>query len=130
MERGGDDGLEVFDAELGAAEGLGERLAEELGAVAGEFGLGCGVEVAGVEAGGLEQVAEHGGASLAGLVGGPDGVVDEAKGAGVRGEAAVGVVDAEVEAELGAGGEHAVGLVGALADEVVDHDADVGLGAV
>ncbi len=96
----------------------------------GRLASSCRGEVAGVEAGGLEQVAEHAGAGLAGLVGSPGGVVDEAEGAGVRGEAAVGVVDAEVEAELGARGEHAVGLVGALGDEVVDEDADVGLGAV
>ena len=48
----------------------------------------------------------------------------------MRGEAGVGVVDTEVKAELGAGGEHAVGLVGAFADEVVDEDAGVGFGAV
>jgi hypothetical protein len=45
-------------------------------------------------------------------------------------EAAVGVVDAQVQAELGARGEHAVRLVGALGDEVVDEDAGVAFGAV
>ena len=64
------------------------------------------------------------------MEGGVGLVVDEAEGAAVRGEAGVGVVDAEVEAELGAGGEHAVGLVGAFGDEVVDEDAGVGFGAV
>ena len=69
-------------------------------------------------------------AGLLGFEGGEGCVVDEAEGAAVRREADVGVVDAEVEAELGARGEHAVGLVGALADEVVDEDAGVGFGAV
>ena len=45
-------------------------------------------------------------------------------------EAAVGVVDAQVQAELGARGEHAVRLVGSLADEIVDEDRRVGLAAV
>ena len=79
---------------------------------------------------GGEQLLEGGGAGLLGLVLGPGGVVDEAEAAAVRGEAAVRVVDAQVQAELGARGEHAVGLVGALGDEVVDEDAGVGLGAV
>ena len=60
----------------------------------------------------------------------PGIVGDEADAASVGGEAAVGVVDAEVEAELGAGGEHAVGLAGSLADEVVDEDGGVGFAAV
>ena len=68
--------------------------------------------------------------ALLGFVGGPGFVVDEAEAAAVRSEAAVGVVDAQVQAELGARGEHAVGLVGALADEVVDEDAGVGFGAI
>ena len=38
----------------------------------------------------------------------------------------VGVVFAEAEAEFGAARKHAVGLVDAAHDEVVDHDADVG----
>ena len=43
----------------------------------------------------------------------------------MRREAAVGVVDAQVEAVLGARGEHAIGLVGALGDQVVDEDTGV-----
>ena len=82
------------------------------------------------EFGGFEQGGEGGGAGLLGPEGGPGGVVDEAQAPAVRGEAGVGVVDAEVEAELGTRGEHAVGLVGAFADEVVDEDAGVGFGAV
>ena len=42
----------------------------------------------------------------------------------------VGVVDAKVEAELGARGEHAIGLVGPFGDQVIDEDSDVGLRAV
>ncbi len=95
-----------------------------------QAGEELGGEEAEVEAGGFEGVLEGGVAVLALLVGLPGSVADEAEGAAVRGEAAVGVVDAEVQAELGAGGEHAVGLVGAAADEVVDEDAEVGLGAV
>jgi hypothetical protein len=37
----------------------------------------------------------------------------------------VGVVDAQVQAELRARGEHAIRLVGALGDEVVDQDSGV-----
>ena len=48
----------------------------------------------------------------------------------MRREAAIGVVDAQVQAELGARGEHAIGLVGALGDEVVDEDAGVAFGAI
>ena len=51
----------------------------------------------------------------------------EADGVAEGGEALVGVVGAEGEAEFGAAGEHAVGFGGGFGDEVVDHDADVGL---
>src|SRR2546428_79673 len=43
---------------------------------------------------------------------------------------AVGIVNAQVQAKFGARGEHAVRLIRPLADEVVNQDADVGLGAV
>src|SRR3990172_10431880 len=46
------------------------------------------------------------------------------------GQTQVGVVDAQVQAKLGARGEHAVRLVGTLGYQVVNQDADVGLGAV
>ena len=61
---------------------------------------------------------------------GPGFIVDEAEAAAVGSEAAVGVIDAQVEAELRARGEHAIGLVGALGDEVVDEDAGVAFGAI
>ncbi len=92
--------------------------------------MGEELEVGVGEAGGFEEELEGGGAGLLGFEGGEGAVVDEAEAAAVGGEAGVGVVDAEVEAELGARGEHAVGLVGAFADEVVDEDAGVGFGAV
>ena len=48
----------------------------------------------------------------------------------MRGEPAVGVVDAQVQAKFRARSEHAVRLVGALGDEVVDEDAGVAFAAV
>ncbi len=60
----------------------------------------------------------------------PGLIADEADAAAMGGEAAVGVVDAQVEAELGARGEHAVGFDGSLADEIVDEDGGVGLAAI
>ena len=50
----------------------------------------------------------------------------EAEFDGERGEAAIGVVVAEEEAMLGAGGEHPVGVFDAFCDEVVHHDTDEG----
>src|SRR6185437_14108871 len=78
----------------------------------------------------LKKGCEGRRASLFGLEGSPGGVVDEAEAAAMRRETDVGVVDAQVQAELGARGEHAVRLVGALGDEVVDEDAGVALGTV
>src|SRR5207249_4977001 len=57
----------------------------------------------------------------------PAGFVDEVQIAGDWGETFVGVVVAEVETVLGSAGEHAIGFGGGFGDEVVDHDADVGL---
>src|SRR5271169_3886978 len=48
----------------------------------------------------------------------------------MRGESAVGVVDTQVQAELGSRSEHAIRLVRPLADEVVDEDCGVRLRAV
>ena len=45
------------------------------------------------------------------------------------GQAAVGAVVAEEQAVFGAGGVKAVGLGEVAGDEIVDHDADVGLRA-
>ena len=73
---------------------------------------------------------ESGGAGLAGFVLGPCRVVDEPEPTSFRHQSPVGVVDAQVQAELGARGEHPVGLVRALRNQVVDEDTDVGLGAV
>ena len=57
----------------------------------------------------------------------PARVVDEPEPAAERHQALVGVVLAQQQAVLGARGHHAVGLVGALGDEVVDEHAGVGL---
>ena len=78
----------------------------------------------------FRQHCERGGARLFGFVLGPCGVIDQPEPASMRSQALVGVVDAQVQAELRARGEHAVRLVGALGDQVVDQDAGVGLGAV
>ena len=41
-----------------------------------------------------------------------------------------GIVGAQPKPIFGARGEHAIGLGNALEDEVVDHHADIGIGAV
>src|SRR2546427_3412407 len=51
---------------------------------------------------------------------------DQANAAAVGSEAAVGIVDPQMQSELGARGEHAVGLVRALRDQVVNQDRGVG----
>ena len=56
--------------------------------------------------------------------------IREAELDGQRREAAVGIVGAQGQAVLGTAGEHAVGLGHAARDEVVDHDAEIGLAAV
>src|SRR6266850_686855 len=67
---------------------------------------------------------------LLGLEFGPSFTGDQANAAAVGSEAAVSVVDPQMEAELGARREHAVGLVRALGNEVIDQDRGVCLGAV
>jgi hypothetical protein len=57
----------------------------------------------------------------------PARVVDEAELAARFGEAEVGVVLAQLEAVLGAAGEHPVGLGHAAGDQVVDQHPEVGL---
>ena len=41
-----------------------------------------------------------------------------------------GIVGAQPQPIFGAGGEHPIGLGDALQDEIVDHHADIGIGAV
>ena len=98
--------------------------------VAGRSARPAATERLGVTLPVVRRRLESGHAGLLLLVVSPGFVVDEAEAAAVGGEAAVGVVDAQVQAELGARGEHAVGLVGSLGDEVVDEDAGVALAAV
>ena len=47
-----------------------------------------------------------------------------------RGQALVGVVGAQGQPVFGARGEHAVGLAGAAGHQIVDQNADIGVGAV
>ena len=54
-------------------------------------------------------------------------VADRPGGAGQGRQPAVGVVNAQVEAEFGPRREHSVGFVGPLGDQVVDQDADIGV---
>src|SRR6185437_14332537 len=77
----------------------------------------------------LKKRRKGSGAGLLRLESLPNGAVDEAESAPVRGETDVGVIDAQVQAELRTRGEHAIGLIGSLRDQVVDEDAGVGLGA-
>src|SRR5205823_2494565 len=60
----------------------------------------------------------------------PGCIADESNPAAMRGKALIGVIDAQMQSELGTRGEHAVGLVGALADEIVYQNGGVGLGAI
>ena len=57
-------------------------------------------------------------------------VTDDPGGAADGREAAVRVVDTQMQPELGPRGEHAVRLVGTLGHEVIDQDADVSVGAL
>jgi len=58
----------------------------------------------------------------------PGLIRNQAHAAAVRGQASVGIVNAQVQAELGPRGEHAIGLVGSLGDQVVDQDGGVPFG--
>src|ERR1035437_7769123 len=61
---------------------------------------------------------------------GPGSIVNQADAASVWSKPAGGVVNAQMQPELRPRGKHAVRLVRPLADEVVDEDGGVGLGAV
>src|SRR5262245_57564934 len=69
-------------------------------------------------------------ALLLGQVIRPRLIFDQSRAAAVRSESLVGVVNAQMQPELGARGEHAIGLVGSLADEVVNQNRGVSFGAV
>ena len=56
----------------------------------------------------------------------PARVVDQLQCAAGFGQAQIGVVFAQLQPVFGAAGEHAVGLAGAVRDQVVDHHADIG----
>ena len=75
----------------------------------------------------LPRVGERGGLALERR---PSRRTDAPGGDPARGQALVGVVGAQVQPVLGARGEHPVRLGHPAGDQVVDHDADVGLAAV
>ncbi len=119
------DGSEIVDCDLGTAEELRPGLS---GGGVDFFGerrgqRGCGAL-------GFKLLLQAGAALLLGLKIAPCLIADEADAAAMGSEAAVRVVDAEVKAELGARGEHAVRLAGSLADEIVDENAGVGFAAI
>src|ERR1700677_3985809 len=100
-------GEEWLDGDLRALEELSPRDAS----CCGELAESGALEFFRIDFAGGEKAfkGEHTGLLL--LILGPGCVVDEAEAAAVWSEAAVGVVDAQVEAELSARGEHAVRLV-------------------
>ena len=55
---------------------------------------------------------------------------DEAEIKAQRGQTLIGIVRSQAEPILGAAGEHAIGLGHAVGGEIVDHHADIGLGAI
>ena len=82
------------------------------------------------QAGGLQELFQFCQTALLFLKIIPGFVGDQAYSAAVRRQAAIGVVDAQVEAEFGSRGEHPIRFVGALRDQVVDQDGGVSFGAV
>ena len=68
----------------------------------------------GIDFAGVQQLGERCHPRLLLLVLRPGRILDQSQTAAVRGETAVGVIDAQVQPELGSRGEHTVGLVGAL----------------
>ena len=52
---------------------------------------------------------------------------DTAEGQTARGEALIGIVGSQGEAIFGATGKHAIGLGHATCDQIIDHDANIGL---
>ena len=78
----------------------------------------------------LQQAAAQGqGRLLAGEGAGPVGA-DAADAHAERGQALIRVVGPQLEAVFGPRREHAVGLTGAKRHQIVDHHADIGIGAV
>ena len=121
--------VERFNGDFRALEQLAVGLPGDGAERGGEFRQNCG-EAFRVDLARGEHFLKCDGAGLLLFVVVPGFVADESDAAAVGGEAAVGIVDAQMETELGARGEHAIGLVGSLADEVVDEDGGVGLAAI
>ena len=45
------------------------------------------------------------------------------------GQSFIGIINSQVQPKLGTGGEHAVRLIGALADQIVDQNPGIAIGA-
>ena len=60
----------------------------------------------------------------------PSGVVNQSHAPAVGGETAVGVVDAQLQAEFRTRGEHAVRLVCSLGNKIVDQDCGIAFGPI
>ena len=90
------------------------------------FGFGCG-QRGGAHPGGAKALQLALQAFALEAEGGPAGVVHQPQLAAGFGQAQVGVVFAQLQAELGAAGEHAVGLGHALGHQVIHQHAQVRL---
>lgn len=126
---GGIEGLDRREIGVGAREELeeGGGLSEGFEAEEGGFLESC---VSGVDLEGSEVRTDRVDGLHLVFKAAPAGIIDEADLAAEGGESAIGIVFAQEEAILGAGGEHAVGFGSAPCGEVIDHDGDIGLGAV
>ena len=96
----------------------------------GHAGGGCHFTPQGIGRGGpqpAQALAFGGHRILLGVERGPAGVINQAQLASGRGQAHIGVVLAQLQAVLGAAGEHAVGLAGAVGDQIIHQHAQVGL---
>src|SRR6266849_10852124 len=78
----------------------------------------------------LQQLSDQLQSFLLSNVVAPSLIADQSHAPAMRREALVGVINAQMQAKLGARGKHAVRLVGSLADQVVNQDGGVSLGAV
>jgi hypothetical protein len=63
------------------------------------------------------------------LENGPSMIRDQSRLAANRGKTLIRIIDTEVKAKLGTGGEHSVRLIGAFVDQIFDQNADVPIGS-
>ena len=114
----------------GGEKAAGGRLTEHFVNPSGDFGDACFgpleplsmavVRQGLVEACFLSLLARE---DLPALIG------DQASAAADRRQPGIGIIDAQVQTELGARGEHTIGLVGSFGDEVIDENAGIAFGA-